>query len=350
MVSVSRTRRGFTLVELLVVIAIIGVLVALLLPAVQAARDAARRMQCTNNLKQIGLAMQNHHSAKNAFPPGKIALGNENTASNVWENWAVCLLPYMEQQTLADAYDFNLQNSHADHQLVAQTQLSSMSCPADSNQQNLVQPASGSSGGYEWAPGSYKGNMGRGAITTAQSGTAGFFNDFRVQVGDGVDHVPWHWRGPLHVVTTPKNPYPAQRTILASRGTSSELKHSLQPEGIKNVTDGTSNTLMVGEYATITRPQRSALWAYSFFGYNMGTIIPEIGNLPFAPDFDLCEATLEGISKAPCQRVFSSVHSGGVMNFLFCDGSVHGISNSADVYVLADMSTIEGGETVSGVR
>ena len=101
--AVQHWRRGFTLVELLVVIAIIGVLVALLLPAVQAAREAARRTSCQNNLKQIGLGMQNHHAAKGYFPYGasdddcEIAVGRRK----LW-TWRTLLLPYMEQKTLYD--------------------------------------------------------------------------------------------------------------------------------------------------------------------------------------------------------------------------------------------------------
>ena len=100
----KRTSRwAFTLVELLVVIAIIGVLVALLLPAVQSAREAARRMQCTNNLKQIGLAMHNYHGANNTFPSGSM-IGRPGAWS--WgPAWGVSILPYAEQTVLFDQFD-----------------------------------------------------------------------------------------------------------------------------------------------------------------------------------------------------------------------------------------------------
>src|SRR6187431_1839409 len=93
----SSPRRAFTLVELLVVIAIIGVLVALLLPAVQAAREAARRMQCTNNLKQLGLAVHNYHDTNNVFPPQMM---NINTSNDRRWGWGAVTLPYIEQGAL----------------------------------------------------------------------------------------------------------------------------------------------------------------------------------------------------------------------------------------------------------
>ncbi|MFM9068503.1 MAG: DUF1559 domain-containing protein [Planctomycetota bacterium] len=101
-----RRREGFTLVELLVVIAIIGILVALLLPAVQAAREAARRTQCVNNLRQIGLALHNYHSSLRSFPFGK---GPSYTGAAAYARWSVhaLLLKYMEQSNLADQIDFN---------------------------------------------------------------------------------------------------------------------------------------------------------------------------------------------------------------------------------------------------
>jgi prepilin-type N-terminal cleavage/methylation domain-containing protein/prepilin-type processing-associated H-X9-DG protein len=98
-------KRGFTLVELLVVIAIIGVLVALLLPAVQAAREAARRSQCGNNLKQMGLGLQNYHDTFNALPIGARARGANGTAAAMGPSWLVSILPFCEQKNLYELLD-----------------------------------------------------------------------------------------------------------------------------------------------------------------------------------------------------------------------------------------------------
>src|SRR5438309_3589750 len=107
-----KDRRGFTLIELLVVIAIIAVLIALLLPAVQAAREAARRSQCVNNLKQLGLALHNYHSTTNAFPlggsPAPSPAGSNCCGQGGWGSWSAqaMLLPYMEQTAAYNAANF----------------------------------------------------------------------------------------------------------------------------------------------------------------------------------------------------------------------------------------------------
>ena len=107
--KLGKTRRGFTLIELLVVIAIIAVLIALLLPAVQSAREAARRIQCTNNLKQLGLAMHNYHTSNNSFPQGCAASFNSiNPGCIAWSGWSAqaLMLGYMEGSPIYNACNF----------------------------------------------------------------------------------------------------------------------------------------------------------------------------------------------------------------------------------------------------
>ena len=146
--QIDRSRiisRGFTLIELLVVIAIIAVLIALLLPAVQAAREAARRSGCTNNLKQIGLALHNYEQAMGVFPPGYVSSINRtilDACNQDTENqhgvdlgtgwaWGSMILPYMEQQPLYNSINFNLSVAFHDNDTCSLTALNVHLCPSD---------------------------------------------------------------------------------------------------------------------------------------------------------------------------------------------------------------------------
>jgi prepilin-type N-terminal cleavage/methylation domain-containing protein/prepilin-type processing-associated H-X9-DG protein len=226
--------RGFTLIELLVVIAIIAVLIALLLPAVQAAREAARRAQCINNLKQLGLAVNNYHSSFNAIPPHDMFLGPTNDMGWGWNaSWAVLILPNIEQQPLWNAYNFgccgpdNLVNS-----TVSYTGISSFLCPSEDQKVRPAQP---------WAPTNYAGNYGGPGTIRMWSGTIVEFLTCSVS-GDKING--WtpgtYWWG---------------------------ADSNLGIFGFEGVTDGTSNTALFSE----------KVMGFSNFSSNVNPIVGQVG-------------------------------------------------------------------------
>lgn len=201
-----RRSTGFTLVELLVVIAIIGVLVALLLPAIQAAREAARRTQCLNNLKQIGLALQNHHTALGYFPSNQTAAGKDSgtTCESGYYSWVVSLLPYMEQHPLYESIDLSANMSDscisgvpisANHPnaAAAATVVAGLVCPSDivSHDNSAVL------GSANPASDSYAANAGWPTRVTGYQGereTPGEYNGF-ISLQNPGEHVDWHPTG-----------------------------------------------------------------------------------------------------------------------------------------------------------
>jgi prepilin-type N-terminal cleavage/methylation domain-containing protein len=165
-------REGFTLVELLVVIAIIGILIALLLPAVQAARESARRMQCQSNLKQLSLALHNYHDAFKTFPPSvQFDSGQDpGSSDNYRPNWAIMILPFLEEQNTYNQFDFTVPISQGARNREARgTRLSVMVCPSDVGQETLYAGMQGSQEGDNWARGSYAANGANAMLLAANS-------------------------------------------------------------------------------------------------------------------------------------------------------------------------------------
>jgi prepilin-type N-terminal cleavage/methylation domain-containing protein/prepilin-type processing-associated H-X9-DG protein len=340
-------RSAFTLIELLVVIAIIAVLIGLLLPAVQKVREAAGRLSCQNNLKQIGLALHNYHDANQTFPLGGVAnnvcCNTEGAAA-----WQVMILPFIEQDALFRLYDQTKTLEHPNNKALRETVVKVYNCPSDINAGQVMEPASGPARNYspplQYASSSYRGMAGQ------NGGTNGFDDPF------GALQYPLGWRGVLHAGADVR--YPTAGPGGSALGPSAQwVNYSpnyAKPETVNTIADGTSNTIMVGEYATSTLNSpttapgsRSAFWAYEFTGYQMGgiTIPPESRQL--LNSFDACTTACPNCvdGNQPCKRGFASFHA-GVINWLFADGSVRSLSTNIDMIMLGAMSTITNGEVV----
>ncbi|MCA9162597.1 MAG: DUF1559 domain-containing protein [Planctomycetales bacterium] len=304
----GRTRPGFTLVELLVVIAIIGVLVAMLLPAVQAAREAARRSSCSNNLKQIGLALHNYHDRMKSFPPGGITPG-ACCGTSSYISWPISILPEIEQQTLFDRYNHNAFNEHSSNQFVRESIVESYGCPSDINVNRLERPESGNGSGLNYRMSSYRCMGGR-------SDGANWWDD-------SASNMNTSWRGVLYSIGHP--------TVRKSTSR------------MADIIDGTSNTLMIGEMHTRTRPRRGTFWAYTYTSYNSSEAVPQSRTL--INDYDRCVSIGGGGGSNSCKRGWGSFHP-GVIQFTLADGSTRGISTTIDMNIWIGLATVGGGEAV----
>ncbi len=220
-----------------VVIAIIGILVALLLPAIQAAREAARRTQCMNGLKQLGLAAQNYMSAKkDVLPAGFYHEGN--TSSGDGDTFFVHLLPYMEEQTVYDRWDFtNRANNSATPDSPAAALIPSLICPSDNMEQKVIFfGAAVTTGGYNMA---YRGYF----AVTSYAGNHGSRNYF-AQAGSPTAMQASTDDGMFYVTSPPDSP---SSGVGYPPGSGANGRYPTRGVTLKSVTDGTSNTIMFGE-------------------------------------------------------------------------------------------------------
>ena len=303
----ERTRSAFSLVELLVVIAIVGTLIALLLPAVQMAREAARRMACGNKLKQIGLAMHQHHDAYGKFPPGRVDAPFTVPQGEVVQGghgFFPFLLPYLEQEALARLYRWDKRSQGPENQPVATTQLKVLQCPS-------AQPNRWATGvedplNYSWGG---KGACGDyGGIVEIDTGL--------VELGL-VDRAP-NYEGVL-------------------------TKNYLTR--IAEITDGTSQTILVTDYAgrpQLWRAGRPIPGTYVSGGAWVG------GPLMMGEGSSADGATKPGPCAINCtnEREVYSFHPGGA-NVAFVDGAVLFLNAGLDIRIFARLVTKAGGEVAT---
>ena len=288
-------RRAFTLIELLVVIAIIAVLIALLLPAVQQAREAARRSQCINNLKQLGLGLHTYHDSLNVFPPGWLGVqgGVSNTQGPSGFAWASHILPYIDQTPLYNRLNFNLSCTDASNAIARQTVLTSFRCPSDPSPDT-------------WAIG----QNGNPSNILATLPTANYVGSFGTLGFEDICASP---------------PFPA-----AQCSSNGMFFHNSSTR-MRDVVDGTSNTVFLGEHRT----NNSLNWHSTWVG-----VVPQ-GDEAIARVLAVSDHT----PNHPALHIddFSSWHTGGV-HLLFGDGRVRFITQNIDTNVFKAMATRAGNE------
>jgi prepilin-type N-terminal cleavage/methylation domain-containing protein len=330
-----RPRRplGFTLVELLVVIAIIGVLVALLLPAVQAAREAGRRSQCLNNFKQLGLANQMHHDAFRYLPV------DINRQPNQPRHRALIylqLLPFMEGSALRSAYNFNVAPTHDDNLTLLSRPEPVLLCPSDESQLHLI--GGNDHGGDRKA--SYGFNYGYGTYGQLANSSAR--------------------RGPFYAnpgIAAPGLSADAAQAEFWRFGSptsaNKDKDNSGQQVNFKQITDGLSNTYLQLEMRQIpseeegNNDRRSRVWIFTAGSYQITTRMA-----PNSAAADVTVCSENNARFAPCLRkgganeaqfilASRSAHAGGV-NASKCDGSAEFVSNDVDLSVWRSQSTIAG--------
>ncbi len=318
----SNHRGGFTLIELLVVIAIIGVLVALLLPAVQQAREAARRSSCKNNLKQLGLAFHNFHDTHGALPPLNL--------SDQFATWAALILPGIEQGTSARQWDYKLRYFHQPE--TAGADFAVFHCPSRSS--------AGDRGGT--------GNTRSYSCTSSlpgpptETGPPGW-SDYGVCWG---------------TVSLANDGAIKQSTPITSSNIGANLSSSLcthpgwkYNSRFRDITDGTSNTVMIGEMHIPPGGGMSSVYngdsqaSNSRFLGHSGAF--DSGTGRYASEYPLMDDPLYDLTSAGAEWHwhFGSLHT-GICQFTLVDGSVRGISVNTNLEILHNLSQAADGQVI----
>ncbi len=331
---------GFTLVELLVVIAIIGILVALLLPAVQAAREAARRTQCKNNLKQVGLAVLTYHDSHRSLPPFRVG---------DWDRtWLQLILDYMEETQLKDLWDPQLGNFYGQSRLCRTATVSAYMCPSQRHDSTVtIGPHTSMPSGVDRMD-PETGLPWEGAISdyraVAGSTCTVYLSPPEVIKGTEYSKILYNKynNNNSHLADGPIPGSDPSSWTKVGPATIPGIAKFRAMTSLSSIADGTSKTLLGGEVSRAEAERGQAYNGDNFPGVWVGELKGFCPNCGIPPDRNKLGYITDN-QTYPEEFRFGGVHP-GVAQFVMCDGSVQAISKSINLPVMDAMATREGGE------